>query len=290
MTDCSLQNHEDGFVSTWEPCFFPYRIEIPQLPSFQSLELCFPSSFGLSLAVTAMGVSVFFFISNLWRAFSNRFDARLRLHPEYLSRSCASSEGRCIKKFTPGRILLTVLHLSLIFFLFLASSSARAELTASLENRTKANFLAQFPKFVNWPDTAFPSAQAPFLICILGEFSFGYTLAEITRGTVTLGRRIEIRSVQAEQDLRACQILFITHSKRKQYGKVFEVLQGSNVLTVGETPDFIDAGGAVSFLFEVDALHFEVNLAAANSAHLKISSGMLSLARRVVNIPEIAKS
>jgi hypothetical protein len=88
MTDCSLLNQEEGFVSTWESCSFPYRIEIPQLPSFQSLELCLPSSFGLSLAVTATGVGVLFFMSNLWKAFSNRFEARLRLHPECFSRSC----------------------------------------------------------------------------------------------------------------------------------------------------------------------------------------------------------
>lgn len=233
---------------------------------------------------------MFLIIANLWRGVSNRFDARLRLLPERLNRSRASSERRCVKKHTPGRILLTVLRISMSFFFLLSSSSATAELTASLESRTKANFLAQFPKFIYWPDTAFPSAQAPFFICILGEFSFGYSLAESTRGTAAQGRRIEIRSVRAEQDLRSCQILFITHSQRKRYERVFEVVRGSNVLTVGETPDFIDAGGGVSLLFETESLRFEVNLATANAAHLRISSGMLSLARRVRSFPETAKS
>jgi hypothetical protein len=45
----------------------------------------------------------------------------------------------------------------------------------------------------------------------------------------------------------------------------------------------------VSLLFELETLHFEVNLSAANAAHLRISSGMLSLARRVLNTPETAK-
>jgi len=233
---------------------------------------------------------VFLIIANLCRGVSNRFDACPRLLPERLIWSCASSERRCVKKHTPGRILLTLLRISMSFFLLLSSSAATAELTASLKSRTKANFLAQFPKFINWPDSAFSSAQAPFFICILGEFSFGYSLAELTRGTMAQGRRIEIRSVRAEQDMRSCQILFITHSVKKRYGKVFEVVRGSNVLTVGETPDFIDAGGGVSLLFETETLRFEINLATANAAHLRISSGMLALARRVLNFPETAKS
>jgi hypothetical protein len=178
----------------------------------------------------------------------------------------------------------------MIFFLLVASSPASAQISVPLEYRTKAYFIAQFPKFIDWPDTAFPSAQAPFLICILGEFSFGPSLAEFTRGTVAQGRRVEVRWARLEQGLSACQILFISRSKRKQYEKVFEVVRGSSVLTIGETSDFIDAGGAVGLSFELETLHFEVNLRAANDAHLKISSGMLALARRVLNNPEAAKS
>lgn len=233
---------------------------------------------------------MFLAIVNLWRGFSNRLGVRPRHLPETLTRSRSTSEGRCPKKFTLSGILLSVLRLSMIFLLLLASSSATAQMTVPLEYRTKAYFLAQFPRFIDWPDTAFSSAQAPFLICILGEFSLGPSLAEFMRGTLAQGRRVEIRSVRPEQDLRACQILFITQSKRKMYGKVLEVVRGSNVLTIGETPDFIDAGGGVSLLFELAILHFEVNLAAANGANLRISSGMLSLARRVINIPETAKS
>ncbi|HVS89775.1 MAG TPA: YfiR family protein [Candidatus Acidoferrum sp.] len=187
-------------------------------------------------------------------------------------------------------ILPTALSVSVIFFLLLAPSLASAQMPVPLEYRTKAYFLAQFPRFIDWPATAFPSAQAPFLICILGEFSFGLSLAEFTRGTLAQGRRVEVRWARAEQDLSSCQILFISRSKRKQYEKVLEIVQGQNVLTIGETPDFVNAGGAVSLSFELETLHFEVNLRAANDAHLKISSRMLALARRVVNNPEAARN
>jgi hypothetical protein len=62
------------------------------------------------------------------------------------------------------------------------------------------------------------------------------------------------------------------------------------MLTVGETPEFLDAEGMVSFSTEDESVRFDVNLGEANKAHLKISSHMLALARRVVNPAEAAKS
>jgi YfiR/HmsC-like len=42
----------------------------------------------------------------------------------------------------------------------------------------------------------------------------------------------------------------------------------------------------LSFVFESGSLQFEINLAAANAAHLRVSSRLLALARRVLNNPE----
>jgi hypothetical protein len=45
----------------------------------------------------------------------------------------------------------------------------------------------------------------------------------------------------------------------------------------------------MTFLFKDEALQFEVNLVAATGAHLRMSSRLLALARRVVNKPESDK-
>jgi hypothetical protein len=62
------------------------------------------------------------------------------------------------------------------------------------------------------------------------------------------------------------------------------------VFTVGETSEFLDAGGMVTFSNQDEFIRFDVNLGEANKAHLKISSRLLVLARRVVNQAESAKS
>ncbi len=158
------------------------------------------------------------------------------------------------------------------------------------EYQAKASFLAAFPKFVEWPPDAFSAEQSPLLLCVFGDFSFGTSLAEATRGSSIRGRRVEVRWARKEQDLRACHILFVSRSEGMRYGSIFKSIQGANVLAVGETSDFLASGGAIAFLIAEDKLQFEVNIGAASDAHLRISSNMLALARHVIARAEAAKS
>jgi hypothetical protein len=54
-------------------------------------------------------------------------------------------------------------------------------------------------------------------------------------------------------------------------------------LTVGESAGFLPLGGMINFVLEQDRVRFEVNLAAAEQHHLKLSSKLLAVAR-VVNV------
>lgn len=162
------------------------------------------------------------------------------------------------------------------------SASVGADISQEQEYRAKASFLSNFPSFVEWPDEAFSSPQSPLSVCVYGSYSFGLSLAESVGGKTVHGRRMEVKRTRAENDLRACHILFVSHSEEKHYAAVLHAIQGASVLTVGETPGFLAAGGAVNFLLQQDALQFEVNLDSASVAHLKISANMLALARRVV--------
>jgi dihydroxyacid dehydratase/phosphogluconate dehydratase len=56
----------------------------------------------------------------------------------------------------------------------------------------------------------------------------------------------------------------------------------SNVLTVGETEDFIDFGGIIAFVRENDKILFDINREAAKRAEIEISSRVLRLARKVL--------
>jgi hypothetical protein len=177
----------------------------------------------------------------------------------------------------------------MVLSLLLYGLAVPAQSQSEGEYRSKASFLSKFPLFVEWPEGSLPSAGAPFQICVFGDFSFGVSLAEMTRGTTLHERRVEAHWVHKEQELRACQIVFVSQSERKRYSRILESLREQTVLTVGETPEFLDAGGIVAFSMQQETLQFDVNLAGANRSHLKMRSQLLALARRVVNPTEAAK-
>jgi len=173
-------------------------------------------------------------------------------------------------------------RLATVLTLFFVPYLTSAQGSVPEEYRTKASYLATFPSFIEWPETAFSSPDAPFLVCVLGDFRFGTALAEFARSSSPHGRRIDIQWVHKNDNLTRCHILFISNSEVKSYASILKIVQRADTLTVGETTDFLSAGGMLSFLFQNESLQFEVNLAAANEAHLQVRSKLLALAHRVV--------
>jgi HPt (histidine-containing phosphotransfer) domain-containing protein len=189
-----------------------------------------------------------------------------------------------------SKLLNATLSIGTLFCLSLSSLPLHAQAPANSEYRSKANFLCKFPIFVEWPAGALPPDHKPFRICVLGDFPFGTSLAELSGGTTVHGGRVEIQWIHREQESRTCQVLFVSRSEQKRHSQVLEAVRGRTVLTVGETPEFFEAGGIVNFAMQEGTLQFDVNLAEANRVHLKISSRLLTLARRVVNATEAAKN
>jgi hypothetical protein len=202
--------------------------------------------------------------------------------------------GRCLKLrrsfLTPVPSLAVVVCLGLPLLLLSNSLMLEAQISTTAEFRTKANFLAKVPNFIEWSAEALPPGPSPFLICILGDFSFALPLAESVRGKTIQEKQIEVRGVSKEQELHSCHILFVSHFERKSYARMLGSVRGQNVLTIGETPEFLDAGGIVNLSMQEGTLQFDVNLTEANRAHLKMSSRLLALARHVVNPTEAAKN
>src|SRR5438270_3858497 len=106
---------------------------------------------------------------------------------------------------------------------WLALPSSAQQSTAP-EYRSKANFLATFPSFVDWPNAAFSSEQSPFVICVRGDFSFVTSLAALARSSSPHGRRVEVGWVHKDMELRNCQIVFISRSEAKRYPKLLQTL------------------------------------------------------------------
>jgi hypothetical protein len=155
---------------------------------------------------------------------------------------------------------------------------AAAEAAPPLEYQVKAAFLLNFTKFTDWPPSETAIAETPFDICIVGEDPFGSVLDQMVEGETFQGRRIAVQRVRRPLPA-ACQVVFVDKAEKDVEGLLSEV--GTGVLTVGEAPGFLRAGGIIGFVVENRRVRFDVNQGAAARARLRISSKLLSVARSV---------
>jgi len=186
--------------------------------------------------------------------------------------------GVCKKK----AVRKTLTAILALLFLALAAAvipECAAQDAAPSEYQIKAAFLFNFAKFVQWPPEAFATTNSPLIIGVLGENVFGDNLEKTINHKVINERPLQFKEFHSVAEATNCHILFISTSEKAKFSKIIQGLQGTSVLTVSETGEFIDAGGMINFVLEANKIRFEINDEAAKKAGLKISSKLLSLAR-----------
>ena len=95
--------------------------------------------------------------------------------------------------------------------------------------------------------------------------------------------RLRIKRSKQPEELKTCQIVFVSKSERGNVNGIIASLGEANVLTVGDSDGFARQGGVIGFTMDGDKVRFEINSAAARRAGLVISSKLLQLASRVFN-------
>lgn len=157
----------------------------------------------------------------------------------------------------------------------LAVAHADAQQPRVSDREVKAVFLFNFAQFVEWPATAFATAQSPIVIGVLGEDPFSRTLDEVIKGEVVKNRALVVERFQRVEDIAACHILFVSASETQRYERILATLRGKATLTVGETEGFATRGGMVRFVSQRNRIGLQVNVGAAKAAGLTISSNLL---------------
>lgn len=151
------------------------------------------------------------------------------------------------------------------------------------ESEVKAGFVYNFAKFVEWPARAFSGSNAPVVIGVLGEDAFGSQLAEMLKDKIILGRPCTVKQYSELLGVNQCHLLFIGGLEKKRLPEILAALKDAPVLTVGDMDRFAQAGGMINLYKEQNSFRFEINLAAAERAQLKINPRLLQLARIVRN-------
>lgn len=170
---------------------------------------------------------------------------------------------------SPGRLLAVAIIISFAG-LIPRSPAAPSEL------ELKAVYLFQFSQFVEWPKSAFASPDAPFVIGVVGSDPFGGALEQLVRGEKAAGRPIVVRHLAAPTAISGCQIVYWGPDA---LGPAAD--KDRPVLTVGEADDFLRTGGMIRFVRSRNRVRLHINVAAAQTVGLGLSSKLLGIAEKV---------
>jgi YfiR/HmsC-like len=182
--------------------------------------------------------------------------------------------------------LLPVVAMILGWSLFAGSAVEVAAQSNLSEYQVKAAFLFHFAQFVEWPPETYADVASPLTYCTVGGDPFEGGLDASLKGKTIGGRPVRVLHLREAGESQGCQILFLGIADRKVVSATLAKLNGSPVLTVGESANFAQGGGMIGFLLEDNKVRFNINLDAAERAKLKISARLLTLAKTVIGGPK----
>ncbi|MBL8052101.1 MAG: YfiR family protein [Nitrospira sp.] len=199
-----------------------------------------------------------------------------RLAPET---ACASPQARRRSSWAcHARAALITL---VIILLLISSTAARAHAQdPSGEYLLKAAFLFNFAKFVEWPDSVFATGATPLMICILGSDPFRSSLDAIAEKTIK-GRALAIKRLRSIDEVKDCQMLYVSRNQLTQTAEILRALQQSPVLTVCDVEACAEEGVMLNMRMVENRVLLDMNLDAVQHTPLKVSSQLIKLTRIV---------
>ena len=179
---------------------------------------------------------------------------------------------------TIGRAARQSLLVGSMLAALLAQSPASAQIV-DREYKLKAAYLYKFATYVQWPEHAFATADAPFVIGILGPNPVGNDLRKIAAVKTIAGRRIKIENYQTPEEIRECHILFMPRGLDAELRRsAVKRLSGRGILFVGEDAGFLENGGVVDFAIQENRIRIHISQSAYERERLNVSAQLLRIA------------
>lgn len=158
-----------------------------------------------------------------------------------------------------------------------------------LESQVKSAYVLNFVKFAEWPARV-GAADDKMTLCVVGSNVLGGELSALG-GRKAGGRELHVVQYPAENllngragadgALSSCQVVFIGESEQSRFVSIIKSLGDSPALTISDIDDFAEKGGCIGLRYRENKIVFEVNLASAHKAQVRLPAQLLNLASYV---------
>src|SRR5688500_5843505 len=132
-----------------------------------------------------------------------------------------------------------------------------------------------FTKYVQWPDH---TATGEFVIGVIGNADVFKTLETWYGGKPRGAKTYVIKKFSSSAEVTDCHVLFIDKSKSGEFDAVNAKVQGKGTLLITDKNGLGEKGSGINFKTVDNKLKFELNQKAIETANLKVSGALSSMA------------
>jgi hypothetical protein len=92
------------------------------------------------------------------------------------------------------------------------------------------------------------------------------------------GRPLRILRTRRVQDVKQAHLLFISQSEKTRLASILSAVRGKDIVTVGESEEFLAAGGMIALTAEQGKVRIRINTTMVQTANVTVSSKLLRIA------------
>ncbi len=136
-------------------------------------------------------------------------------------------------------------------------------------------FIANFMRYTQWPNEKEPGE---FVIGVLGDDEVLNTLKTWNDGKPRGAKKIVVKKLTSASEATECSIVYLGKDKNKEFESIKNSTTGKSVLTITNSTNLGQKGSCFNLKEVGGKIKFEMNQAAVNTAQLKVSSQLTSIA------------
>jgi hypothetical protein len=160
-------------------------------------------------------------------------------------------------------------------FLALVLFASQATAQERPVHEIHAAMLYNFIKYVQWPNETDPGN---FVVGVIGDENVFNTLKTWYDGKPKGSKKYVVMKLDNAQQASECQVVYIGKSKNKEFEAIKTSTSGKSVLTITDGNGLGQKGSCINFKVIDGKLKFELNQGTLNSANLKVSNQLSSMA------------
>ena len=141
-----------------------------------------------------------------------------------------------------------------------------------------AAFIVNITRFIQWPDTAFATPNAPLVIGTFPKDAINEELDNAVLGEASGAHPLKTIRVETLADLAKCHVLYLSGS-REEWRTAVAHAERKPILTISDADGFLELGGHVRFIPRPSRTQLRINVESLRASGLQARAQLLRLAQ-----------